>query len=123
MSKAEQIVEALLEDGCIAVDLDGTLAKDSGWKGKEHIGPPVEKMMDRVKKWLKSGKTVKIFTARASDPKTVPHVKAWLKKQAEKEGLPELADLEVTNEKTPDIEYFYDDRAKRVIKNKGILAR
>src|SRR4051794_31224176 len=50
--------------GWIAVDLDGTLAHYAGWLGVDHIGEPISPMVDRVKRWLAAGKTVKIFTAR-----------------------------------------------------------
>lgn len=50
--------------GWIGVDLDGTLARYDGWKGESHIGEPIAPMLDRVKKWLADGVTVKIFTAR-----------------------------------------------------------
>lgn len=47
----------------IAVDFDGTLAHYDGWKGDE-LGAPIPKMLERVKRWIAQGKTVKIFTAR-----------------------------------------------------------
>lgn len=50
--------------GWIGVDLDGTLAMYDGFKGPEHIGDPVPKMLERVKKWLAEGREVRIFTAR-----------------------------------------------------------
>lgn len=52
--------------GWIAVDLDGTLAKYDGWKGATIIGEPVPRMLARVKKWLKQGEDVRIFTARVA---------------------------------------------------------
>lgn len=55
-------------DGWIGVDLDGTLAEYDGWQGIEHIGPPVPAMLERVKRWLEEGRTVKVFTARMSEP-------------------------------------------------------
>lgn len=48
----------------IGVDLDGTLAVDDGWRGILHIGGPVPAMVERVKRWLAAGLTVKIVTAR-----------------------------------------------------------
>lgn len=48
----------------IGVDLDGTLAEYHGFKGPEHIGPPVPAMLERVKRWLGEGRDVRIFTAR-----------------------------------------------------------
>jgi len=53
-------------DGWIGVDLDGTLAKDDGFKGPEVIGVPVEKMLKRVKSALAGGKSVRVFTARVA---------------------------------------------------------
>lgn len=50
----------------IACDLDGTLAHYDGWKGYEHIGEPIQEMVERVKKWKKEGMDVRIFTARFS---------------------------------------------------------
>src|SRR5690349_18780615 len=53
--------------GWIGVDLDGTLAEYHGWKGVEHIGPPIPEMVARVKQWLAEGRDVRIFTARCSE--------------------------------------------------------
>lgn len=55
-------------NGWIGVDLDGTLAEYHGWKGPEHIGPPVAAMVERVNRWLDEGVEVRIFTARISAP-------------------------------------------------------
>ena len=67
------------------MDLDGTLAHYEGWNGVNHIGAPLAPMVERVKKWLAAGKTVKIFTARmhghgmpiiggeVEDVETMPH--------------------------------------------------
>lgn len=96
----------------IAVDLDGTLAYYDGWKGGEHIGPPIPEMLFKVRMALAQGDTVVIFTARASRPEDIPPVKEWLKSI----GLP---DLKVTNEKTYDISEVWDDRARQVIPNEG----
>lgn len=99
---------------CYYVDLDGTLAENYDWKGIEVIGKPIKPMMDRVKRWLENGINIKIFTARANDPRSIPYVKKWLKEQ----GLP---DLEVTNIKGMDMTYIFDDRAIQVEKHKGNL--
>jgi hypothetical protein len=55
------------EGGWIGVDLDGTLATYDGYRGPAHIGEPIPAMVERVLNWMRSGKTVKIFTARASN--------------------------------------------------------
>lgn len=99
-------------DGWIAVDLDGTLARDDGWFGIAHIGDPVPAMMERVKAWLDEGIEVKIFTARASQKETIPYIKAWLQKH----GLP---DLDVTNCKDMNMIELWDDRAIQVTSNTG----
>jgi len=69
-------------------------------------------MLDRVRRWLAEGKTVKIFTARASLPSQIPVVKAWLTKH----GLP---DLEVTNSKDFGMTELWDDRCVSVSHNTG----
>ena len=71
--------------------------------------------MERLRNLLNQGRRVKIFTARATVPQQIPTVKNWLRAQ----GLP---DLEVTNVKDYDCEYFYDDRAREVVPNTGRLA-
>jgi 3-deoxy-D-manno-octulosonate 8-phosphate phosphatase KdsC-like HAD superfamily phosphatase len=102
------------EKKCIAVDLDGTLAYYDTYKGAHHIGRPIPAMMQKVRKWLKEGHQVAIFTARASSEENIRYVKERLKKY----GLP---DLMVTNIKYPQFTDFFDDRAWRVLKNKGIV--
>lgn len=101
----------------IFVDLDKTLAQFSEFKGPAYIGPPIPKMMKAVKEEFASGSRIVIFTARASNPKTIPFIRAWLKKN----GLPET--LKITNVKTPDMTEMWDDRAREVIPNKGEFAK
>ena len=94
----------------IGVDLDGTLARDLG-RGDE-IGSPIEPMLLRVKRWIAEGRTVKIFTARASSPRQVAAIKEWLAAV----GLP---DLEVTNVKDQRMIELWDDRCVQVTTNLG----
>jgi len=96
----------------IGVDLDGTLAHDLGNRGLDEIGSPIKPMLNRVKKWIAEGKTVKIFTARASAPRQVAAVKKWLVQH----GLP---DLEVTNAKDLRMIELWDDRCVQVTTNLG----
>jgi hypothetical protein len=102
----------------IAVDLDGTLAVYDKWRGIEHIGAPIPKMVNLVKRYVANGFTVKIFTARVfddgrHDPEVARKViEDWCEKYI---GVR----LEVTNIKDPYMEVFYDDRAVGVIKNTG----
>ena len=98
--------------GWIGVDLDGTLAEYYGWKGKNHIGKPIEKMVEFVKKQIAAGIQVKIFTARAADLDQIPVIKSWLEKI-------DLDDLEITNIKDYGTIAIYDDRARQVILNTG----
>ena len=97
----------------IGVDLDGTLARDDGWQGIDHIGEPVPKMVAKIKRWRRDGKNVKIFTARADDERAIPYVKTWLT------GLG-FGDLEITNVKDRYMVELWDDRARRVKKNEGV---
>lgn len=97
----------------IAVDLDGTLAEYHGWKGPEHIGIAVPKMLERVKAWIKEGEEVKIFTARIhNDEVALATVRTWLIENG-------IGALEVTNIKSPDMKEFWDDRAVKVEFNTG----
>jgi len=99
--------------GWIGVDLDGTLAHYDGWKGASHVGEPVPKMMEKVKAWISKGIEVKIFTARASDPHQVIHVKKWLEKHG-------IGHLEITNVKDFGMVELWDDRAVQVVANTGL---
>lgn len=97
----------------IGVDLDGTLAHYSTWdKQGQNIGEPVAEMMKRVREWINDGKTVKIFTARASEPENIRRVEAWLIEN-------DLGGLEITNIKDFDMSELWDDRAVRVERNTG----
>lgn len=99
-----------------AVDLDGTLAhKDPGPFDPNEIGKPIPLMRKLVRLWIRQGHEVRIFTARAADPKNIPPIKKWLEENG-------MEGLEVTNKKTPDIDTFYDDRAVAVERNTGKLA-
>jgi len=96
----------------IGVDLDGTLARDLGSTRGDDIGSPIEPMLVRVQKWIAEGRTVKIFTARASSPRQVAAIKEWLASC----GLPEL---EVTNVKDLHMIELWDDRCVQVTTNLG----
>lgn len=101
--------------GWIGVDLDGTIAHYDGWKGVEHIGKPIPKMVERVKQWLKDGISVKIFTARVChdpDGEILRHIEAWCQ-----EHLGQI--LPVTNQKDFAMVELWDDRAIQIIPNTG----
>lgn len=101
--------------GWTGVDLDGTLAEYHGWKGGTDIGKPIPKMVKRVKKWLKEGREVRIFTARvALDPKREQEraIRKWCEEHVGKALL-------VTNEKDYGMVELWDDRAVQVRVNTG----
>ncbi len=105
--------------GWIGVDLDGTLAKYDGWRGMCHIGEPIQPMVDRVKKWLDEGWTVKIMTARVCSSQTGPDktaahvaIRDWCKLHIGQA-------LQVTSEKDFQMVMLWDDRCVRVAPNTG----
>jgi hypothetical protein len=72
-------------------------------------------MVERVQRWLKKGKTVKIFTARVHGDKSGKQekmIKEWCKEHIGQE-------LPVTNIKTQQMYQLWDDRAVAVQKNTG----
>ncbi len=109
--------------GWIGVDLDGTLAHYEGWQGVDNIGAPIMPMVERVKSWLASGKTVKIFTARmhghgmpligggVEDVRTP--IEEWCRKHIGQV-------LEITNKKDFGMIELWDDRCIQVESNTGI---
>jgi hypothetical protein len=108
--------------GWIGVDLDGTLAEYTTWKGSDHIGAPIPKMLERVKAWLAAGQEVRIFTARVSPAAAalngekmddiVGRIHAWC---TEHVGRP----LAVTHEKDMAMVQLWDDRAVQIVPNTG----
>ncbi len=110
--------------GWIGVDLDGTLAHYDGWQGLDNVGAPIRPMCARVRAWIAEGKEVRIFTARVTEVE---------------EGLSgifaDLADvrapidafcmrefgrkLRITNVKDFGMTELWDDRAVRVVANRG----
>jgi len=99
----------------VGFDLDGTLSRDDGpghFLPPYPLGEPIPEMVAAVRSLLEAGVTVKIFSARACEPESVPVIQAW----AEKHGLGRLA---VTNAKDFDLIRFYDDRAIQMLPNQG----
>lgn len=97
----------------IGVDLDGTLS-ESVDRITARIGKPVPPMMRRVRGWLSQGKEVRIMTARAGDPEQVKKIRAWLDRH-------DIAECGVTDRKDIEMVALYDDKAVRVIKDRGML--
>jgi hypothetical protein len=105
------------KSGWLGVDLDGTLAYYTSWKGENHIGEPVPAMLERVKQEIASGRDVRIFTARAGENDKVHEIiKKWCIKHIGKE-------LPITNVKDKNCREIWDDRAKQVLKNKGTFVQ
>jgi hydroxymethylpyrimidine pyrophosphatase-like HAD family hydrolase len=103
----------------IGVDLDGTLAVEDDWRGIEHIGAPIPRMVERVKALIAEGHDVRIFTARASRLQSeeeraiaIRHVEDWCETHLGQR-------LSVTNEKDHYLKWYYDDRAIAVECNTG----
>lgn len=108
--------------GWIGVDLDGTLAEYDHWRGETHIGKPIPLMVERVKQWLASGKTVKIVTARVSTGtgdralSAVATIRGAIERWCyEHIGV----QIEVTCCKDFRMIELWDDRAVQVIPNTG----
>lgn len=105
----------------VGVDLDGTLADNSAHtSGLGAIGKPITKMCNRVKRMHKQGVMVKIFTARVSDvgeenkERLQAHIWKWCDKAL---GF----HPEITNSKDGMMGTLYDDRAKQVQTNTGVV--
>ena len=137
--------------GWYGFDLDGTLAKYDGWKGIDHIGEPVEPMVDLIRKMHDEGKVVKILTARVAPrsnieirPNPYPTDQAvydavgrdnedrysdiyqapkWTAREFVSDWcLRNLGFLpEITHEKDHLMLELYDDRVKQVVPNEGLL--
>lgn len=78
-------------------------------------------MVNRVKKWLREGRDVRIMTARVSKSHSAEEremarraIQQWCRKYLGKV-------LPVTNEKDGAMEVLYDDRARQVQLNTGRL--
>jgi len=114
----------LVDEPHILVDLDSTLAHYEGWSSPYDIGAPVKPMVDRIKKLIKEGKEVKIFTARVSEEgpyglrprheldKTRDVIRKWCKAHLGKE-------LDITNKKTFHTVQIIDDRCLQIVPNTG----
>lgn len=101
----------------IAVDLDGTLAHYEPGQGVKFVGSVIEPMKERVLNWLRSAKTVKIFTARVSVSEDAVEQRAMIQDWLEANGMPRL---EVTCIKDIFMAELWDDRAIGVIRNTGV---
>lgn len=123
----------MLQQGWIAVDLDGTLAEYKGWVSEEHIGAPVPLMLERVQQWHREGRDVRIFTARVDGGEVAlsmgnPDGKRFKDVQRirgviEQWCLNHLGfKLPITNKKDYGMIELWDDRCVQVIPNTGVRA-
>lgn len=116
------------KDGWIGVDLDGTLAKYTEFTGELDIGEPVPLMVERVRKWLKLGMDVRIFTARVYlDHENIHSERTirvgMVKRAIEKWSFTHIGTvLPVTYKKDYKMIELWDDRAVQVIPNTGLRA-
>jgi hypothetical protein len=108
----------------VGCDLDQTLAKyepgDYMKYGPSYIGPPIPKMVERIKRHLANGDRVKIMTARLDpnndEPRevTIRRIQDWCEIHIGER-------LEVTDRKDFKMILLYDDRARQIIANTGII--
>lgn len=127
-------------NGWYAVDFDGTLAEYNGWQGAGHVGAPIERTVRRVKKWLKDGKEVRVFTARVYVPdyregttKDANWWSDWATRSREAEEAREAIEnfcreqfgqtLKVTCQKDYSMVLLLDDRALQCYPNTGELVQ
>lgn len=115
--------------GWIGVDFDGTLATYE-WGQFPVLGEPIPRMVNRVKKWLAEGLDVRIVTARVADSKddggepTTYSPPAIQRANIELWCLHHLGQvLEVTSSKDGGMKELWDDRAIRVERNTGKIAK
>jgi len=111
------------KEGWIGVDLDGTLAEYNGWVSPTYIGPPIHKMVNRVKQWLDEGRDVRIFTARASLISAMENnadiqdihdaIHRWCRR-----WIGQI--IPITCEKDMHMEELWDDRCVQVVLNTGL---
>lgn len=106
--------------GWIGVDFDGTLAEHSKINSGM-LGEPVPAMISKIKRWLEKGIEVRILTARVGSINGPEHV-------AEQRRIIELWCLQhigralpVTAEKDYGMITLYDDRARHIRINEGVV--
>ena len=96
----------------IGYDFDKSLAYQKA-HGFLELGRPIAASVMRIKRFIREGRQVKIFSARANNgKKAIEEIQDWL----EDVGLPRL---EVTAKKDHWMEKFYDDRAVQLEPNTG----
>lgn len=103
-------------------DLDGTIADNTNHAfGYGNIGKPIKPMISLMKRLHRQGCDVRIFTARLGDVgknranqrALIDHIWKWCDRNL---GFRP----QITDRKDASMECIYDDRARQVIRNKGI---
>jgi hypothetical protein len=105
-------------------DVDKTTFVDHGGKGGA-IGEPIKGMIRRIKHFLRTGRKVCIVTARVhpSEPDREEQV-LTVSRALDAVLGPEMASkIDIRCDKDRHMIDLYDDRAKQVIPNKGILVQ
>ena len=118
----EGLVQKVDDPSWVGFDLDGTVAGYDTWKGWDHIGPPIPKMINLIKDLLNKGIKCKILTARASKVSLARNniqlaqmekvIQDWTEKHI---GVR----LPVVTEKDCYMVSFYDDKCVQVQMNTG----
>lgn len=103
----------------LAVDLDGTLAQYHGWVSEEHIGEPVVSIVAAINARRAAGWKVAIFTARVSGNQEEAQraevaIWKWL-------DFYNIKADGITCTKHKHFSEFWDDRARQVIFNTGVI--
>jgi hypothetical protein len=107
----------------VGVDFDGTLAEYEHWQGPSHVGRPITKMVNRVKRWLKEGREVRIFTARVSHDGTAERMlQAQVAQYAIRDWCVQHlgVELPITCTKDYGMIELWDDRCVQVLTNTGL---
>lgn len=103
----------------LAVDLDGTLAEYYGWVSEDHIGEPVVSIVAAINARRAAGWKVAIFTARVSgDTEEAQRAEVAIWKWLDFYNIKVEG---ITCTKHKHFTEFWDDRARQVIFNKGII--
>lgn len=93
----------------VGVDYDGTLAQNVK---DGTLGPPVEAMLERVRRWLAAGIEVRLVTARANDVCEIDALDKWLRQHLG-QSIP------ITSQKDYLMFELWDDRAVAVERDTG----
>lgn len=109
----------------VGVDLDGTWVVHHGAVDFLNVGEPVPAITRQVKRYLKFGIEVRVFTARVGPPPPGVHLSrppVEVIRSAIQDWTEAIVGqrLKVTNEKDFDMVLLLDDRAVRIVANTGL---